>query len=118
MSLENLKEYARRCATEPELRAVARELGASDLEGHIRQAAGLGLDWTMDDMNAFRKEVFDAEDGFDGLTDEELEEIAGGAVSATAVAIVVGSAAIVAVGVGAVAAVGGAASAGAAASHW
>ena len=76
MSVENLKEYARRCATEPELCAVARELGASDIEGHIRHAAGLGLDWTMNDMVAFRKEVIDAEHGFDGLTEEEMEQIA------------------------------------------
>ena len=87
MSVENLKEYARRCATEPELRAVARELGASDVDGHVRHAADLGLDWTMTDMIAFRKEVIDAEEGFDGLTEEDMEQIAGGAVTTTAVAV-------------------------------
>ena len=87
MSVENLKEYARRCATEPVLRAAARELGPSDIEGHVRHAAGLGLDWTMNDMIAFRKEVIGAEDGFDGLTEQEMEQIAGGAVTTTAIAV-------------------------------
>ncbi len=79
MSVENLKEYARRCAAEPELRDSAKALGASDIGGHIQHAADLGLDWTEDDMIAFRKEVLDAEGDFDSLTEEELEQIAGGA---------------------------------------
>ncbi len=107
MSVEDLKEYARRCATEPELRAAARELGASDIEGHVRHAAGLGLDWTMDDMAAFRKEVLDAEGDFDSLSEEELEQVAGGAVSTT-VAIVAGILATVAGGAVVGAAAGGA----------
>ena len=90
MSVENLKEYARRCATEPELRAAAIELGILDVEGHIRHAASLDLDWTMDDMIAFRKEVIESEDGFDYLTEEELEQIAGGGVSMTAMVVGVG----------------------------
>ena len=89
MSVENLKEYARRCAVEPELRATARDLGGTDMKGHVRHAASLGLDWTMDDMIAFRKEVLDADGDFDGLTEEELERVAGGAVTTTS-AIVAG----------------------------
>ena len=105
MSVENLKEYARRCATEPELRAVARELGASDLEGHVRHAASLGLDWTMDDMVAFRKEMLDAEDGSGSLTEEELEQTVGGTSTISAAAVVAGSAAVATTG-GVVATVG------------
>ena len=110
MSIENLKEYARRCATEPELRAKAKALGMGDAEGHMREAAALGLDWTVDDMIAFRKEVLD--DGSLGeLSEEDLEQIAGGAVTATAalagmaVAAAVGGAVVGGVAVGA--AVGG-----------
>ena len=104
MSIENLKEYARRCATEPELRARAKALGLSDIEGHIREAGSLGLDWTSDDLDAFRKEVIDAEGDLDDLSEEELEQVAGGIVSSTA-ALAVGVA--VGVGVGAGVVVGG-----------
>ena len=93
MSVENLKEYARRCAAEPELRARAKALGMGDAEGHMREAAALGLDWTVDDMIAFRKEVLD--DGSLGeLNEEDLEQIAGGAVTATAAVVGVVAAAV------------------------
>ena len=90
MSLENLKEYARRCAEEPELRARAKALGVSDVEGHMQEAGSLGLHWTMDDMVALRKELVDAEGELEDLSEDELEQIAGGAVSVTA--LVVGAA--------------------------
>ncbi len=112
MSVANLKEYARRCATEPELCARAKAIGTTDIEEHMRHADGLGLDWTMDDMAAFRKEVLDAEGDFDSLSEEELEQIAGGVVAAlvaVTIGIVAGAAAGGAVGVAA----GGAAAAGA-----
>ena len=81
MSVENLKEYVRRCATEPELRARAKELGSLDLEGHMREAGSMGLDWTMDDVGAFRKEMSmpDADGKVTDLNEEDLEEVAGGA---------------------------------------
>ena len=104
MSVENLKEYARRCAEEPELRAKAKALGVSDVEGHMREAGSLGLHWTMDDMVALRKELVDAE-GEGDLSEEELEQIAGGAVTVTA-AVVVGAVVAGVVGAGAGAAVG------------
>ena len=117
MSLENLKEYARRCATEPELRAKAKEIGMSDAEEHMRHAESLGLDWTLDDMAAFRQEMIDDQGELEDLSEEELEKVAGGVVSitiATAVGIGVGAAAAVGVvgGAGAAAAAGGAAAAG------
>ncbi|MCY4431907.1 MAG: hypothetical protein OXC11_16160 [Rhodospirillales bacterium] len=96
MSLENLKEYARRCAPEPDLRAEAKALGTSDIDGHIRHAGNLGLDWTAQDMVAFRKEVIDAGGDLEDLSEEELEQVAGGAVSTT---MAVAAAAIAALGV-------------------
>ncbi|MCY4431908.1 MAG: hypothetical protein OXC11_16165 [Rhodospirillales bacterium] len=98
MSLEHLKEYARRCAMEPELRAEAKALGLQDIDGHIRHAGNLGLDWTADDMVAFRKEVIDAGGELEDLSEEELERVAGGVVTTTAV--VASAVAGVAVGVG------------------
>ncbi len=96
MSVENLKEYARRCASDPDLRAVAKTIGMSDLEEHIRHAGSLGLDWTRADLVAFRKEVIgDGEvDDLVDLTEEELEQVAGGVFVVTlVVAGVVGAAA-------------------------
>ena len=110
MSLANLKEYAMRCANEPELREKAKSIGMMDVDEHMRHAESLGLDWTMTDMAAFRREVVDAEDDLSDLSEDELEMIAGGVCTTTAIVVagVVG-------GVAAGAAVG-AAGAGAAAS--
>ena len=59
-----------------------------DVAGHIRHAEGLGLGWSGDDMIAFRKELIDSEGDFEALTEEELEQVAGGAVTVTAAAAV------------------------------
>ena len=116
MSVENLKEYARRCATEPELLARAREFGMTDLDEHMRQSESLGLDWNRDDMVAFRKEMIDAEGDLNDLSEEELAEIAGGGVTTTAVVAVGVSAGVaagaVAGGAATAAVVGGATAAG------
>ena len=104
MSLENLKEYAQRCAAEPELRATAKTIGITDIEGHMSHAETLGLDWNLEDMAVLRQELTgETEDGLVDLSEEELEEIAGGAVTVTA-ALVVG--AVVSVGAAAAAGVG------------
>ena len=103
MSVENLKEYARRCAAEPELKERAMAIGMSDMEGHMRHAESLGLDWTVDDMAAFRKEVLDSHGDIEGLDEEDLEGVTGGAVTVTAV-IMAGVAGAAAVMIGAMAA--------------
>lgn len=113
MSVENLKEYARRCATEPELLQSAREIGfdLQDLDKHMVQAEGLGLEWNMDDWDTFRKEVVEIHTSSDELQDldeGELEQVAGGLFSVTLVSAVAVGAAVGTT----VAAVGGAAAAG------
>ena len=111
MSVENLKEYARRCAAEPELRDTARTLGVADVEGHMEYAESLGLDWTRTDVLTFRKEMINAEGDLEDLSEEELEQVAAGAFSVTlAAALGVGAV----VGIVAGAGVGAAAGAGAA----
>lgn len=114
MSLEHLKEYARRCASEPVLRGKARAIGLADIDEHIRHSKSLGLEWTRRDMVNFRDEMIDSADDLADLSEEELEQVAGGAFSVTIVAsLAVGAA--VGAGVGAVAgtaAAGGAAAAG------
>ena len=116
MSVENLKEYACRCATDPELLAVAKEIGVTDIgvtaiEEHMRHSGSLGLDWTMDDLVAFRREVIgDGTEDFVDLTEEELEQVAGGVVTVTLAAV--GVAGVVAGAAVAGVAVGGATAAG------
>jgi predicted ribosomally synthesized peptide with nif11-like leader len=99
MSVENLKEYARKCAADPELRAKAKEIGAANVDGQIVHSKSLGLEWSTADMEEFKKEVWaDGE-----LSEEDLEQVAGGFVTTTAavVATVVVTTAAAVVGAGA-----------------
>lgn len=112
MSMQNLKEYASRCAAEPELREKAKAIGMEDIEEHIRLSSSMGLDWDYSDMQAFRKEIVDASENLEDLSEEELEQVAGGLFSVTLVASLAAGAAV---GTVAGAAVGGAAAGGAAA---
>ena len=74
MSVENLKEYIRRCAADPELRSKVKAIGLTDLDGQIAHAHTLGLDWTKGDFVAFRTEIRTAGE----LSDDELETVSGG----------------------------------------
>jgi predicted ribosomally synthesized peptide with nif11-like leader len=99
MSVENLKEYARRSAADPELRAKAKEIGAMNVDGQIEHSKSLGLDWSRADLVEYQKELQSEGE----LSEEDLEQVAGGLVSTTAAlvtAAVVGAAAS-AVGAGA-----------------
>lgn len=110
MSVENLKEYARRCATHPELRAAAKAIGMADMDEHMRHAGSMGLDWDRGDLVAFQREMADPEGDLADLSEEELEKIAGGVITTTALAaigVAAGAVAGVAVGGVAGAAVGG-----------
>ena len=101
MSVENLKEYARRCAVDPDLRAAAKEIGMVDMDAHMRHAGSMGLDWDRSDLVEFHREVTDSEGDLADLSEEELDQVAGGGLTVTA-AVAVG----VAAGAGAVAGVG------------
>ena len=91
MSVENIKEYARRCAADPDLRAKAKAIGMTNLDGQIVNAKSLGLDWTKEDFAGFTKEM-QAEGE---LSEEDLENVAGGMVTTTAAAVVASAAAVV-----------------------
>jgi len=110
MSMEDLKEYARRCASEPELRARAKAIGFADPDGHIEHGKSLGLEFGMEDAIAFRNESVEADGEIVELGEDDLEQIAGGALTATA-AIAVGAGLAVA-GAGIVAGAVGAGAAG------
>lgn len=100
MSIEDLKEYGRRAAEDPELRAKAKEIGLENIEGQIAQAKTLGLEFTAADMEALGNEVAGE------LSEDQLELVAGGAVTTTVAAVAAGAAVV-----GAAAAVVGAAAA-------
>ncbi len=97
MSVENLKEYARRCAADPELREKAKSIGATNVDEQIAHSKSMGLVWTREDINEFNKEM-QAEGE---LSEEDLEDVAGGIVTSTAAAAV-GAAVAVATAVTAV----------------
>lgn len=82
MSVEDLKEYARRCASDPDLRAKAKEIGATNLDAQIEHSASMGLNWTKEDMAVFQEEL--QADG--ELGEDDLEKVAGGVVTTTAAA--------------------------------
>jgi predicted ribosomally synthesized peptide with nif11-like leader len=103
MSVENFKKYGKRCAEDPKVRERAKKIGMGDIKGQIAYAKELGLEFTIDDMNALAQEagISKAE-----LSEEQLEQVAGGAVTSTA--------AVVGAVIGVVAAATGVVSAGAA----
>jgi len=119
MSVEHLKEYARRCATEPELRARAKAIGFADPDAHIEHGKSLGLEFSMEDAITYRNQVVGADMEMAEVGSEELDQIAGGVVSVTSIAvgIAVGAAAGLA-GAAAVGGVGIAVGAGIAGSGW
>lgn len=86
MSLEALKEYSRRCATEPALKMKAKEIGLQDMQGQIEHARSLGLEWGPEDMALLAREMgADVE-----LSEEQLESVAGGFITIT-MALVAGT---------------------------
>ena len=75
MSVEDLKEYGRRCVADPELRDRVKAIGLHDIDAQIEQARSLGLEWTQEDLQALAEEVGAGEGE---LSEEHLEIVAGG----------------------------------------
>lgn len=81
MSVADFKKYGQMIEEDQNVRKRAKEIGMNDLDGQIAYAKGLGLEFTVDDMKALADEVGASADE---LSDEQLEQVAGGAVSITA----------------------------------
>jgi predicted ribosomally synthesized peptide with nif11-like leader len=92
MSVENLKEYGKRCAENEEVRKKAKEIGLKDIDGHIAHGKSLGLEFSEEDFAALAKEI--GLDGKNELNEEELKKIAGGFAMAT-IGVACGVAAVV-----------------------
>jgi predicted ribosomally synthesized peptide with nif11-like leader len=84
MSVADLKEYGKRASTDPAVRAKAKSIGLQDIKGQAEYAKTLGLDFTAEDMKTLAREVQPKGE----LTDDQLNAVAGGVVSATAAAAV------------------------------
>lgn len=85
MSIENLKKYGKLCAEDEAVREKAKAIGLQDVAGQIAYATSLGLPFSEEDMTALAKEV--GADQKDELSEEDLEKVAGGFVTATAAAV-------------------------------
>ena len=104
MSVENFKKFGQFCADDEKIRERVKQIGIENIDGWIAYSKNeLGLEFSKDDMQALAAEIRPT----DELSDEELEQVAGGVVTAT-MAIAGAVAAVSAVGaVGGVAAVSG-----------
>lgn len=85
MSVEDLKKYGQMAAENEEVREKAKSIGLQDIDGQIAYAKTLGLEFTKEDMEALSKEVGAGQS--DELSEEDLEKVAGGAVTTTGAAV-------------------------------
>ena len=90
MSIEDLKEFGKKIAEDETVREKAKKIGFNP-KGIIDYGKELGLEFDEEDMKAAAEEA-----GFkkDELTEEQLEKIAGGLISATGVSLVLAGGAI------------------------
>ena len=90
MSVENFKKFGQMCADNIEVRNKAKEIGEYNVEGLVAYSKELGLEFSVEDMQAVVDEAGITQDE---LSEEQLEQIAGGVATTTAgavVAVVVG----------------------------
>jgi predicted ribosomally synthesized peptide with nif11-like leader len=100
MSIKHLKEYGKMIAENEEIKDRAKEIGF-DVEGQIAYGKELGFDFSMEDMQALAEEAGVSEDE---LSEEQLEQIAGGIATTTiAAGAVLAGLALLVIGGGAVA---------------
>ena len=85
MSVEDLKKYSQMCVQDDALKVKAKDIGLENIDGQIEQAKTLGLNFTKEDLEVLAKEVGAGEAE---LSDDDLESVAGGFVTALAAAVV------------------------------
>jgi len=101
MSVADFKKYGQMIAENEKVRAKAKEIGINNVAAQVAYAKTLGLEFTPEDVKVLAKES-----GMSGkeLSEEQLEQVAGGVFTTTA-ALVGAVAGAVAAGAG-VAAIG------------
>lgn len=87
MSVKDLKDYGRRAAQDPAVRARAKAIGLIDIRGQAAYAKTLGYTFDETDMVALAKEIAPRGE----LSERELAQVAGGVgVGAAASVVAVG----------------------------
>lgn len=99
MSVEDLKKYAKACSEDPTLRDEAKKIGIENIQQQMEHAKKHGYHWNENDVQEFAKEM--QADG--ELSEDDLEDIAGGVVT-TSAAVVSAVAGVVGAGAGVVSA--------------
>jgi len=79
MSLQDLKAYGKRAATDPAVRAKAKSIGLQNVKGQAEYAKTLGYTFDQSDMDALAKETQPKGE----LSEKELSKVAGGIVTTT-----------------------------------
>jgi predicted ribosomally synthesized peptide with nif11-like leader len=91
MSLDSFKAFSQKVLEDQELKKKAKETGINNIEGIIALAKENGFEISKDDFEAAAKEFESKEE----LSDEDLEQVAGGVVTASVALAAVSAAAAV-----------------------
>ena len=82
MSVADLKKFGQMIQEDPKVRQRAKEIGIANLDNQIAYAKELGLEFDKDDLQALADEAGISKGE---LSEEQLEQVAGGCVTITAV---------------------------------
>ncbi len=96
MSVQDLKKYGKMAAEDPKVRAKAKEIGLMNVKGQAAYAKTLGLNFDEADMQALSREAVPKGE----LSEKDLQAVAGGVASATALAVAGLAVGVVGVGAG------------------
>lgn len=83
MSVEELKAFGKKVVEDEKLKKKAKEIGMEDVEGIITLAKENGFDVSKEDMEAAAEEMKSTGE----LNEDDLEQVAGGFVTSTALAV-------------------------------
>ena len=97
MSVENLKKYTEHCNTCDDAKARSKNIGHDDLDGHIAHAKEYGFEFSAEHVGKLRDELLASGD----LTDEQLEQAAGGTPTLMAMVGIAAGAMVAGAGLGA-----------------
>ena len=95
MSVENFKKFGQFCADDEKIRERVKQIGIENVDGWIAYSKNeLGLEFDKRDIQTLADEIRPTNE----LSDEELEQVAGGVVTATMAIVGAVGGAIVAAG--------------------
>ncbi|MER2492637.1 Nif11-like leader peptide family RiPP precursor [Catenovulum sediminis] len=94
MSVEQLKEFSKKVVEEESLKAEVKAIGLEDVDGLAELARKNGYQVEATDFQTLASEVGSNEE----LSDDDLEQVSGGIVTALAAAVVGAAAGVVSAG--------------------